>query len=167
VLNDVGPAIQWSALQRIGTYLGQPVQFADEKQAAAALWLISTGFGPHTPEQWLALTRPMLRELPGGGLGLHYDPAIAVPFRALQEEDALRGEAALWQLYDQIHAQTLLLRGAQSDLLSPATAQAMAERGPRARVVALPGVGHAPTLIAQDQRDTLVAFIFAAEAPLS
>lgn len=167
VLNDVGPVIQWSALQRIGTYLGQPVQFADEKQAAAALWLISTGFGPHTPEQWLALTRPMLRELPGGGLGLHYDPAIAVPFRALQEEDALRGEAALWQLYDQIRAQTLLLRGAQSDLLSPETAQAMAERGPRARVVELAGVGHAPTLIAQDQRDTLVDFIFAAEASLS
>lgn len=167
VLNDVGPVIQWSALQRIGAYLGQPVQFADEKQAAAALWMISTGFGPHTPEQWLALTRPMLRELPGGGLGLHYDPAIAVPFRALQEEDAQRGEAALWQLYDQIQAQTLLLRGAQSDLLSPATAQAMGERGPRARVVELAGVGHAPTLVAQDQRDTLVAFIFAAEAPLS
>ncbi len=167
VLNDVGPVIQWSALQRIGTYLGQPVQFADEKQAAAALWLISTGFGPHTREQWLALTRPMLRELPGGGLGLHYDPAIAVPFRALQEEDAMRGEAALWQLYDQIQARTLLLRGAQSDLLSPSTAQAMAERGPHARVVELAGVGHAPTLIAQDQRDTLVDFIFAAEAPLS
>ncbi|MBV5294408.1 MAG: alpha/beta hydrolase [Curvibacter lanceolatus] len=167
VLNDVGPVIQWSALQRIGTYLGQPVQFADEKQAAAALWLISTGFGPHTREQWLALTRPMLRELPGGGLGLHYDPAIALPFRALQEEDALRGEAALWQLYDQIQARTLLLRGAQSDLLSPSTAQAMAERGPHARVVELAGVGHAPTLIAQDQRDTLVNFIFAAEAPLS
>jgi pimeloyl-ACP methyl ester carboxylesterase len=109
----------------------------------------------------------MLREVPGGGLGLHYDPAIAVPFRALQEEDALRGEAALWQLYDQIQARTLLLRGAQSDLLSPATAQAMAERGPRARVVELAGAGHAPTLIAQDQRDTLVDFIFAAEAPLS
>lgn len=167
VLNDVGPVIQWSALQRIGAYLGQPVQFADEKQAAAALGLISAGFGPHTPEQWLALTRPMLRELPGGGLGLHYDPAIAVPFRALQEEDAQRGEAALWQLYDQIQAQTLLLRGAQSDLLSPTTAQAMGERGPRARVVELAGVGHAPTLVAQDQRDTLVAFIFAAEAPLS
>lgn len=167
VLNDVGPVIQWSALQRIGVYLGQPVQFADEKQAAAALGLISAGFGPHTPEQWLALTHPMLRELPGGGLGLHYDPAIAVPFRALQEEDAQRGEAALWQLYDQIQAQTLLLRGAQSDLLSSTTARAMGERGPRARVVELAGVGHAPTLVAQDQRDTLVAFIFAAEAPLS
>ncbi|RUP30129.1 MAG: alpha/beta hydrolase [Curvibacter sp.] len=167
VLNDVGPVIQWSALQRIGAYLGQPVRFTDEKQAAAALWLISTGFGPHTPEQWLALTRPMLRELPDGGLGLHYDPAIAVPFRALQEEDAVRGEAALWQLYDQIQARTLLLRGAQSDLLSPETARSMAERGPRARLVELAGVGHAPTLVAQDQRDTLVDFIFAADAASS
>lgn len=167
VLNDVGPVIQWSALQRIGAYLGQPVRFTDETQAAAALWSISTGFGPHTPEQWLALTRPMLRELPDGGLGLHYDPAIAVPFRALQEEDAVRGEAALWQLYDQIRARTLLLRGAQSDLLSPETARSMAERGPRARLVELAGVGHAPTLVAQDQRDTLVDFIFAADAASS
>lgn len=167
VLNDVGPVIQWSALQRIGLYLGHPVVFADEAQAAAALWAISTGFGPHSPAQWLALTRPMLRERPEGGLLLHYDPAIAQPFRALSEEDAQRGEAALWQMYEQVTAQTLLLRGAQSDLLSADTAQAMGTRGPRARLAVFEGVGHAPTLIAQDQRDTLAGFIFAPEATLS
>ncbi|MDD0814113.1 alpha/beta fold hydrolase [Curvibacter sp. HBC28] len=164
VLNDVGPVIEWAALQRIGAYVGQPVRFADEAQAAAALWLISSSFGPHTPEQWLALSRPMLKPLPEGGLGLHYDPAIAVPFRALTQAAAQAGEAALWQLYDQVNAQTLVLRGAQSDLLSAATAAAMAQRGPRGRVVELPGVGHAPTLVAQDQRDTLFGFYFGSEA---
>ena len=163
VLNDVGPTIQWEALQRIGLYLGQPVRFESLQQAADALWAISTSFGPHTAEQWLALSRPMVRELPEGGLTLHYDPQIAVPFKALTAEAAAAGELALWKLYDHVAARTLLLRGAQSDLLSRTTADAMAQRGPRARVVEFEGVGHAPTLVAQNQIATVVDFLLAAE----
>lgn len=159
VLNDVGPAIEWQALQRIGQYLGQNVRFDSMQQAADVLWSLSTTFGPHTPEQWLALSRPMVRELPDGGYMLHYDPAIAVPFQALTQEAASAGEAALWQLYDQIQAKTLLLRGAQSDLLAPRTAQAMGQRGPRARLVEFDGVGHAPTLVAADQVAAVVGFL--------
>ena len=159
VLNDVGPAIQWEALVRIGQYLGQPVRFASEQQAADMLWTLSTGFGPHTPQQWMDLTRPLLRALPEGGWGLHYDPAIAVPFRALTQEAAAAGESALWQWYDQIQARTLLLRGAQSDLLSRATAQAMGQRGPRAMLVEFEGVGHAPTLVADDQVAAVTSFL--------
>lgn len=151
VLNDVGPVLEWAALRRIGSYVGQPVHFKSQQQAADALWAISSSFGPHTPAQWLELSRPMLRADGQGGFTLHYDPAIAVPFRSLTEEGAQAGEAALWRLYDQITAQVLLLRGAQSDLLSPATAQAMARRGPRAQLVEFAGVGHAPTLVAEDQ----------------
>jgi len=159
VLNDVGPVIEWQALQRIGQYLGQPVRFESVQQAADMLWSLSTTFGPHTPEQWLELSRAMVRPLPEGGLGLHYDPAIAVPFRAIVAQAAAAGEAALWQLYDHIDARTLLLRGAQSDLLSPATAQAMRQRGPQARLVEFAGVGHAPTLVAPDQVDAVVSFL--------
>ena len=123
------------------------------------LWTLSTGFGPHTPQQWMDLTRPLLRALPEGGWGLHYDPAIAVPFRALTQEAAAAGESALWQWYDQIQARTLLLRGAQSDLLSRATAQAMGQRGPRAMLVEFEGVGHAPTLVADDQVAAVTSFL--------
>jgi pimeloyl-ACP methyl ester carboxylesterase len=151
VLNDVGPVLEWAALRRIGSYVGQPVHFKSQQQAADALWAISSSFGPHTQAQWLELSRPMLRADGQGGFTLHYDPSIAVPFRSLTEEGAQAGEAALWRLYDQITAQVLLLRGAQSDLLSPATAQAMARRGPRAQLVEFAGVGHAPTLVAEDQ----------------
>jgi pimeloyl-ACP methyl ester carboxylesterase len=163
VLNDVGPVIQWEALQRIGLYLGQLARFESLQQAADAMWAISTSFGPHTPEQWLELSRHMVRTLPEGGITLHYDPAIALPFRALTQEAAAAGEAALWQLYDHISARTLLLRGAQSDLLSRSTAQAMAERGPRARVLEFEGVGHAPTLVAADQVAAVADFLLAAE----
>ncbi len=159
VLNDVGPVIQWSALQRIGTYLGNTGRFESVQQAADAMWQISQGFGPHTPEQWLELSQAMVKALPAGGYTLHYDPAIAVPFRALDEQAAAAGQAALWQLYDGIRARTLLLRGADSDLLSHATAAEMTRRGPRPRLVEFPGVGHAPTLIAQDQVEAVTSFL--------
>ncbi|WP_296507244.1 alpha/beta hydrolase [Rhodoferax sp.] len=159
VLNDVGPVIQWSSLQRIGTYLGRSVSFEGVQQAADAMWAISSSFGPHTPAQWLELSRHMVKTLPDGKVGLHYDPAIAIPFRAVTEELALAGQAQLWQLYDAISADTLLLRGAESDLLSPETALAMTQRGPKARLVEFAGVGHAPTLIAQDQQDAVTSFL--------
>lgn len=163
VLNDVGPAIEWAALERIGQYLGAPVRFDSLAQAADAMWAISSSFGPHTAAQWLELSRPMVRALPEGGLALHYDPAIAQAFAAMTPEGAAAGSQRLWELYDRIAARTLLLRGAQSDLLAPATAQAMAQRGPRARLVEFDGVGHAPTLVAQDQVAVVVDFLLAAE----
>lgn len=125
------------------------------------MWVIASSFGPHTPAQWLALTRPMLKPLAGtpGALTLHYDPALALPFRALTPDSAAQGEAWLWQAYDQITARTLLIRGADSDLLSVATARAMTQRGPKARLVEFAGVGHAPTFIADDQVQTVSSFL--------
>ncbi len=159
VLNDVGPVIEWESLERIGQYLGQPLRFASEQQAADFLWAVSSSFGPHTAEQWLQLSRPMVKALPDGSLALHYDPAIAQPFKAMERAAATANEALLWQLYDQIQARTLLLRGAQSDLLSPATARAMGERGPRAKIIEFAGVGHAPTLVAPDQVVAVQSFL--------
>ena len=162
VLNDVGPAIEWSSIVRIGTYLGAPITFDSVQQGADAMWAISKGFGPHTPEQWMALSKPMLRpvlDAPGSQLRLHYDPALAVPFKQATQESTLQGEKTLWQLYDNISAQTLLLRGADSDLLSPATAQVMGQRGPKAKLVEFAGVGHAPTLVAADQLAAVASFL--------
>ncbi len=161
VLNDVGPAIEWQALLRIGEYLGQTGRFDSVQQAADALWAVASSFGPHTPAQWLALSQPMLKPL-GDGSGaftLHYDPALEQQFRAVTPESAAQGEALLWQLYDQISAATLLVRGLESDLLSIETALAMTQRGPKARLVEFAGVGHAPTFIADEQVQTVVSFL--------
>jgi pimeloyl-ACP methyl ester carboxylesterase len=163
VLNDVGPTIQFEALQRIGLYLGNAPRFASLEQAATAMWAVSTSFGPHTPAQWLELSRHMVKAVDDaqGGVTLHYDPAIAIPFRAVTRESAAAGEAAIWALYDNIRAGTLLVRGAQSDLLSRETAAAMTQRGPKARLVEFEGVGHAPTFIADDQVAVVQDFLFA------
>lgn len=164
VLNDVGPTLEWSALQRIGAYLGKSGEFDNLQQAADAMWAISSSFGPHTPEQWLALCRHMVKpvDVAGGQTGklrLHYDPAIALAFGSATEASTQQAQAVLWHLYDHISAETLLLRGASSDLLSPATAQAMMQRGPRARLVEFQGVGHAPTLIAREQLAVVADFL--------
>ena len=158
ILNDVGPAIEWLAIQRIGQYLGKGVQFDSIQQAADAMWAVSTSFGPHTKEQWLALSQAMVKPN-GDGFVLHYDPAIAIPFASATEESTKQGEAMLWALYDNIKAKTLITRGAQSDLLSVATAQAMTQRGPKAQLVEFEGVGHAPTFIAADQVKAAVEFL--------
>ncbi|WP_442764162.1 alpha/beta fold hydrolase [Malikia spinosa] len=166
VLNDVGPEIQLASLRRIETYLGNLPVFPSEIAAVHVLEKICAAFGPHSPEQWLALSRPMLRRSLGGWT-LHYDPGIAAPFRQmLAAMEALHhggggaaAESPLWQLYDQIQACCLLLRGAESDLLTPETAAAMANRGPRARCVEFAGVGHAPALVQPDQVAVVKEFL--------
>lgn len=160
VLNDVGPTIEPASLERIGTYLGQPAHWQSLEDAADAMWAIASSFGPHTREQWLALSAPQV--VPdGAGFKPHYDPAIAVPFRAATPEFVKAGEALLWQAYDQLKLPTLLLRGADSDLLSHDTAQAMTARGPRASLVEFAGVGHAPMLVQPDQVEVVREFLLA------
>jgi pimeloyl-ACP methyl ester carboxylesterase len=161
VLNDVGPVIQAAALQRIGGYLGLPMHWTTVEEAADAMWAISQGFGPHTREQWLALSRPQLMDDGAGGFKPRSDPGIAVPFRAITPELAAMGEAALWQAWDRLQLPVLLLRGAMSDLLAHDTALAMTQRGPRAQLVEFEGVGHAPTLVAADQRAAVERFLLA------
>ena len=158
VLNDVGPAIEPAALQRIAAYLGASMHFDGEDQAADYLLSISKGFGFHPRERWLALTRPML-VAEGTGYRLHYDPRIALPVRAITPQLAAAGEAQLWRAYDAVRCPTLLLRGAESDLLSSATAQAMSERGPRARRHEFAAVGHAPMLVDAEQIDVVREFL--------
>jgi pimeloyl-ACP methyl ester carboxylesterase len=150
VLNDVGPTIDPAGLARIGDYIGKPLTWASEDEAADYLLTISQGFGPHSRAEWMALTRPMLRR-DGDRWRLHYDPAIGAALRGVTPELAAAGEAALWAAYDRISCPTLVLRGADSDVLAPATAAAMAERGPKARIHEFRGVGHAPTIVAPDQ----------------
>ena len=165
VLNDVGPVVSWIAIERMKTYVGQTGSFANLQEAADAMWAVSQSFGPHTPEVWRALSAPMVKNLPNGRLTLHYDPALGESLRAVTPESTLVAEQVLWHLYDQITASTLLLRGAQSDLLTPATAQAMQTRGPKARLVEFAGVGHAPTLTSSDQVQAVADFLLLDEAP--
>ena len=159
VLNDVGPAITWSSVERMKTYVGQYGQYRDMEEVAATLWTLSQGFGPVSPEVWREMSVHMTRPGADGTLTLHYDPAISVPLKAMTPDIASAGELTLWALYDQIQAQTLLIRGQESDLLTPETAFEMTQRGPLARLETWPGFGHAPTLTSDAQIQVLTTFL--------
>lgn len=158
VLNDVGPSLEWEALQRIGGYVGQRMHFSSFEEGAAHLRELSPGFGRFAPGEWEALSRPMFRPTPEG-LRLHYDPGIGMAFRSLTREAADEAELFLWAAYESLQLPLLLLRGADSDLLSRATAERMVSSGPGARLIELPAVGHAPLLDRDQHLDPVLDFL--------
>lgn len=160
VLNDAGPVLTASALARIGAYLEQRPPLPTIEAAEAYVRAVYAPFGPHSDAQWRFLTEHSVRGTPDGSFRLHYDPALAVAFSA----NAVSHDVELWSLYDAVRCPTLVLRGAESDLLSRETAHQMSVRGPRAQVVEIADVGHAPTLLHQDQVEVVKEFLLAPEA---
>lgn len=154
ILNDVGPKITAASLRRIGEYVGRSPRFASEDEAIAYMKQICAPFGPHTEQEWRQLILPGLRQGPDGWR-VAYDPAIGDAFRAAP----LLLDVDLWASYDAIRCPTLVIRGAESDLLEPATFAEMGVRGPRARLYEVPGVGHAPTLIKPAQIEAVANFL--------
>lgn len=156
VLNDVGPLLKAEALKRIAEYLGQSPVFADFAQAEAYIRAVSASFGLTTDAQWRRLTEVSLVAAAGGGWRLHYDPAIALPLRTQGSGSV---DIDLWHIYDAVRCPTLVVRGAQSDLLDRTTLAAMAIRGPHAATIEIPEVGHAPMFLDTGQIDIVRNFL--------
>ncbi|MBC7575445.1 MAG: alpha/beta hydrolase [Herminiimonas sp.] len=151
IINDVGPTLNPAAITRIGDYIGQAVQFPTFEEGVQYIRTISAPFGEHTDEEWKKLAGDVLRQHKDGYWIRHYDLGLAVPFKAATPESTKQAEALLWRAYDAITCPTLLVRGEHSDLLTRETAQQMTTRGPRATLVEIPDVGHAPTFMHADQ----------------
>jgi len=147
VLNEAGAVVAHASLERIGKYVGADPRFPSLEAAEQMVRTVAAPFGPHTDAEWRFLTEVVMRKSPEGGWRFHYDPRIGEAFRRQTPE----GDIVLWDTWDAIACPTLVIRGAQSDLLSRATAEEMTRRGPKATLVELPGVGHAPTLLHEDQ----------------
>ena len=158
VLNDVGPIITAVSLARIGEYLGKAPTFPDFAAAVQYVCAVSASFGPHSDAEWRTLTERVVRRQADGSYRMHYDPAIALPFMAAKTDKDIE----LWNFYDAVKCPTLAIRGAQSDLFKRETLQEMAVRGPRAKSVEIPGVGHAPTLMHADQVAIVRDFLLSA-----
>ena len=139
VLNDVGPLVPKAAVARIASYVGQDPRFAKLEDVEAYLRQVHAPFGPLSDADWRHLALNGHRRLDGGGFGLAYDPQIALAFKEPGGKDI-----DLWPVWDAIRCPVLVLRGEKSDLLLPRTAQEMKHRGPKATVVDIAGVGHAP-----------------------
>lgn len=161
VLNDVGPLLPGTALARIAAYAGMDPRFPSRDALDAYLREVYAPFGPFTDAQWRGLVDSTVRETPGGEIALAYDPDIAVPLRTMPP-----GDVDLWPVYDALSCPTLLIRGETSDVLVHDTAVEMTRRGPRAHLHEVAGVGHAPSLMSDDQIAQVRDFLLAADAPL-
>ncbi|MDO8340739.1 MAG: alpha/beta hydrolase, partial [Candidatus Woesebacteria bacterium] len=160
VLNDVGPVITAVSLARIGTYLGTAPRFDTIEQAETFVRFVSATFGKFSDEQWRHLTQHVTRTAADGKVEFAYDPGIAQAFREMQAAGEGK-DVEMWPLYDGIACPTLLLRGESSDLLTHETALQMTGRGPRAKLVEMPGVGHAPMLMDAAQVAPVREFLLA------
>ena len=146
LVNDVGPFIPAAGLKRVARYVGQVVTWDTFDAMDSALRVYAAVFGKLTDEQWRHMLIHCSRQLDDGRYTMGYDPGIAEIFINTELKDI-----DLWPVWDAIRCPTLILRGAYSDVLTHADAIAMTERGPRVRLIELPGMGHAPALMSDDQ----------------
>ena len=154
VLNDVGTVIPKASMARIGAYVGKNPLFASFAELEQYVRTVSAPFGPLTDAQWRHLAEHNAKLHADGRWGMNYDPDIAQPFRKAAAKDIM-----LWNYYDALRCPTLLLRGAESDLLLRETALEMTRRGPQPQLVEFAGVGHAPALMADEQIAAISDFL--------
>lgn len=156
VLNDIGPELEPAALRRIRDYAGAPPAFATLTELEAYFRQVYAPYGWLSDAQWRSLTETSVRRLPDGRVTPHYDPAMVMQF--VHHPD----DYARWPAWDRLSLPVLVLRGADSDLLTPAVFDAMRNRGPRAVGVTIEGCGHAPALNTPEQWGLVERFLMAA-----
>lgn len=154
IVNDVGPTIPKEAIARIRDYVGRDYRFADIDALEAHMRKVYAPFGPLTDIQWRKLAEDAAYRNDDDSVSQAYDPAIALSFLSGEVQDV-----EFWPVWDSIDIPTLVLRGADSDLLGTETAIEMQRRGPRATLIEFEGVGHAPALLDDDQIDVVKRFL--------
>lgn len=148
ILNDVGSVLTAVSLRRIGEYLGKDPRFDTLPAAIDFVRQVSQGFGPHDEAGWKHLTEHVVKQAADGKIEFRYDPGIALSYQAIAGTNE---DLELWPYFDAIRCPTVLLRGSESDMLRRDTAKEMSQRGPKARLIEIPGVGHAPTFMNEAQ----------------
>lgn len=140
VINDIGPSLPEEGTSRIASYVGNPPVYDTVVEMEAWLRRNYAPFGDNTDAFWRRMADTSSRRTDDGRVTVHYDPAIVTQFTHH------KGDLDQWGAYDAIEANTLLLRGENSDVLPASVADEMCRRGPRPKLEIMRGCGHAPTL---------------------
>ncbi|MGD9597973.1 MAG: alpha/beta fold hydrolase [Steroidobacteraceae bacterium] len=162
VLNDVGPTIDPAGAARIRSYVGKAPPITSWEGAVAYAKLVNGAALPQfTDSDWDAMARRMFRPGEGGPPQLNYDPKILAPVGPIRMRIA---EWLAWAAFRRLARgrPVLLLRGALSDILAPATVARMRRVAPALGFAEIPDVGHAPMLSEPAARSALQAFLAAA-----
>ncbi|QUL39194.1 alpha/beta fold hydrolase [Erythrobacter sp. JK5] len=157
VLNDIGPEVEASGVERISGYVGQGRSYPTWIHAARSLSEVhGAAFPDYDLEKWLEMAKRTLVVSQNGRISYDYDMAIAEPF-------AKPGNAApanLWQAFEALRdVPMVLVRGELSDLISAQTVERMEAINPAMRTVTVPRVGHAPTLDEPEARAAIDALL--------
>ncbi len=157
VLNDIGPVIETKGLVRIKSYLGrlpQPKSFEDGGEILRSLF--STQFPKLGPDDWTMFARRTFKEQ-NGSLKPRYDPKLATVLKGI---DMARSLPPLWKEFDALASVPLMIiRGANSDILSTETVEAMRARRPDMVALEVPDQGHAPLLTESEVIAQIGAFM--------
>jgi len=145
VLNDIGPEIDPAGAKRIGSYVGEaPSEFANMSAVVAYYRQHYPPLAAAPEPAVLRWVEPLVKPASAGGLTFRMDPAVR---RAMRAAGAAARMPDLWMQYARITAPILIVRGADSDVLSAATARRMCQVLKGVRLAEIPGVGHAPSLV--------------------
>ncbi len=153
VLNDVGPVVKKESIDWMKEYLSIWKTYKSLTEVEEVMRHIYKGFGALPDEDWAHMAAHGVRPTKDGRLSFAYDPKLVEPLKALE------ADVELWPVYDAISCPTLLLRGAESKLLPAELAEEMTRRGPKPRLRTFPKVGHAPSLMVQDQIEVVTEFL--------
>jgi len=155
LVNDIGPYLPLDAVLRIGRYVrAGPERLTSAEAVARYLQEILAPFGRLTQEHWEHLAKHSVMPDGEGGYRLRYDPLIVKGFRPPWVHTR-----RLWSFWDQIECPTLILRGADSDLLLRSTAAEMLARNVNARLLEIPNCGHMPPLLDAAQISAVCGWI--------
>jgi pimeloyl-ACP methyl ester carboxylesterase len=158
VLNDIGPVIETRGIVRIKSYVGKLPQARDFTDAADILrGLFVAQFPSLTVEEWMAFARRSFKEAQGT-LVPNYDVKLAATLEGMDlQRETL---PSLWKEFDAMaRLPVMVVRGANSDVLSAATVEAMRERRPDLDVLEVPDQGHAPLLADRESIGRIRAFV--------
>ncbi len=151
VLNDIGAVIPLAGAQRINSYVGMVMNFSGRDAAEQHMREIYAGFGITDDKHWQHLLEHSFSQMSNGEYQLSYDPGILDPLRTKNKELQQEENIELWHWWDNISCPVLIIRGEYSDILLAETAQEMIERNNNAKLVTIENVGHAPTLMPDEQ----------------
>lgn len=156
LLNDIGPDVDTSGIDRILSYVGKDVRFKDWDEAANTIASnYGAAFDRYSHDDWVKMAKRNCREI-DGRIGFNYDMAIAEPFRS----GGPAPQVDLWPLFQVLASKPLLVvRGAKSDLLTAETTAKMQAVSPNVKAVVVEGVGHAPELNEPEAIEAIDAFL--------
>lgn len=164
VINDIGPFIPGSSLERLGTYVGKDQIFQNHDAAKAYIKQIFAPWGISKEEHWDHIVKNSLRETIEG-FKFHYDPNIGNVFLKHDSNEPLK-DVSLWELWDKVKCPVLVLRGMESDLLNRETASKMILNHTDSRLIEFPGIGHVPSLMEYEHIEIIREFLYPSNIPI-